>query len=108
MREHLRRWGAVYVLVLMFLGSWAGQLFTQAAEFANTAKDHGEPARMSEFWPEFWAATFENWQSEFLQLAVQAILVASFVQAYLFKAEYSADKDDVEQINEKLDRLLER
>jgi hypothetical protein len=108
MTAHLRRWGAVYLLLLLFLGSWVGQFLTQAAEFASTAKDHGQPVHMSEFWPEFWAATFENWQSEFLQLAVQAVLVASFLQVYLFKAEYSADKGDVKQINEKLDKLLER
>ncbi len=39
---------------------------------------------MSEFWPEFWSATFENWQSEWLQLAMQALLIAGFAE-YVFR-----------------------
>ena len=51
--NHLRRWGAVWVLVALFVGSWVGQMVTMVPETG---------------WLEFWAATFENWQSEWLQL----------------------------------------
>jgi hypothetical protein len=98
MKKHLQHWGAVYLLFLMFLGSWAGQLVTQLREVRADAQTHGEPFVWSDFWYQFWAATFENWQSEFFQLAFQAILVASFYQVYLFKADYSADKSDVQKI----------
>jgi hypothetical protein len=98
MKAFMRRWGAVVILIILFLGSWTGQLITQATEAAVQAQTHGQPFQMGEFWPEFWAATFENWQSEFLQLAVQCFLIASFMQRYMFRADYSADKEDVDRI----------
>lgn len=96
--KHLKRWGAVYILLIVFLGSWFGQLITQVIEYKNNAKTHGEPTKWAEFWPEFWAATFENWQSEFLQLAVQAVLIASILGRKVFQADDGADKEDVEKI----------
>jgi hypothetical protein len=84
--KHFRQWGAIYLLLVMFLGSWAGQAVAQAVE----------PGPFG--WAVFWNATFENWQSEFLQLAVQALLVAGPLQYVLFRAEQSADKKDVERI----------
>lgn len=81
-----RQWGAVIILALMFIGSWCGQLITQMQ------------SEVVFQWSDFWAATFENWQSEFLQLAFQCVLVASFLQSKLFRADYSADKEDVERI----------
>jgi hypothetical protein len=98
MRTFLRRWGAVVILFTLFLGSWTGQFFTQLAEATQQAATHGQAFEMSEFWAEFGAATFENWQSEFLQLAIQCILVASVLQAKVFRADYSADKEDVDRI----------
>jgi hypothetical protein len=40
---HLRRWGAVYVLVLLFAGSWAGQFVTQLLDYTSTQQVHGQP-----------------------------------------------------------------
>lgn len=96
--SHFRRWGAVWILVALFLGSWLGQFFNQLDEVTQEAKTHGEQFLWADFWPQFFSATFENWQSEFLQLAFQAVLVASFYQRHLFRADFSADKDDVDKI----------
>ena len=41
--KHFRRWGAVYLLVLLFLGSWVGQFFTQLSEVRSELGTHGEP-----------------------------------------------------------------
>lgn len=49
------------VLLLAFIGSWAGQLQTHDGDLR-----------------EFWNATFENWQSEFLQIAVAIFLSKVF------------------------------
>lgn len=96
---HLRKWGAVWILVVLFIGSWVGQFVSQLTEVRADAQTHGEPFMWSDFWPQFFAATLENWQSEFLQLLVQAVLIASMIgQPRLFRADYSADKDDVEKI----------
>lgn len=73
---------------LLFLGSWFGQAFTMQ----ETINEQG--------WTEFSAATFENWQSEFLQLAVQGILLLG-MKHKLFKV----DAEDLEEIKDKLDKI---
>jgi hypothetical protein len=79
-----RRWAAVFILLIFFFGSWAGQFVTQLQAEKLQAEEHRQEFKMEEFWPEFWQSTFENWQSEWLQLATQAILVAAFTE-YLFR-----------------------
>lgn len=80
----MRRWAAVIILFILFVGSWGGQFATQLAAEKQQAEQHGAEFQMSEFWPEFWSATFENWQSEWLQLTFQALLVVGFAQ-YIFR-----------------------
>ena len=53
-------------------------------------------------WPQFWASTFENWQSEFLQLIWQAAGLALL----LFWGS-SQSKESDERVEAKLDALLE-
>ena len=103
MGKHLQRWGAVYLLLALFLGSWAGQFFAQVQEVSDEARNHGEAFTWPEFWPKFWKATMENWQSEWLQLLVQAAVLLG-MKHLIFKA----DAEDFERIDAKLDRLLER
>lgn len=57
---------------------------TQLQEVKQDAVTHGQDFQMSDFWPKFWSSTFENWQSEWLQLTVQAILIAALAD-YLFR-----------------------
>ena len=102
MAKHLRRWGAAYILLLLFLGSWLGQLVFQLIEVGNEAREHGQQFTLSEFWPQFWQATFENWQSEWLQLFVQAVVLLG-MKHMLFKA----DAEDMERLEAKVDALLE-
>ncbi len=37
---------------------------SQLETVKQQSEQHGQQFHMSEFWPEFWSATFENWQSE--------------------------------------------
>lgn len=108
MKRHLQNWAAAYILLVMFIGSWLGQFFSQVITERNDAATHHESFAWADFWPQFISSTLENWQSEFLQLAFQALLVASFYQRYIFRADFSADKDDVAELNRKLDQLIER
>jgi disulfide bond formation protein DsbB len=87
--RHARRWGAVYILLVLFAGSWAGQLLAMRQTIAQ------------EGWTEFWAATFENWQSEWFQLIFQAILLLG-AKHWLFKA----DARDLERIESKIDTVI--
>lgn len=54
------RYFRVGILAFMFLGSWFGQWMT-----------------CEEGGMKFWNATFENWQSEFLQLGTAIVLLAA-------------------------------
>jgi membrane protein implicated in regulation of membrane protease activity len=90
--------------VALFLAAWVGQLVAQWFSFVNEQQDHHEAALFwsGEFWSDFWEATLENWQSEFLQLATFTIAAA-----YLVYKGSSESPDSDERIEQKLDALLE-
>lgn len=87
MKKHFQRWGALYLLGGLFGGSWVGQALTQLGQLAETG-------------PEFWAATFENWQSEFLQLGVQVGILAGLAHKMLrsSKDEYEDLKNEMNDV----------
>lgn len=103
MVKHARRWGAVYILLLLFVGSWIGQFFTQLQEFRQDQRTHGEPFVWSQYLIDFSASTFENWQSEWLQLIFQAILLLG-AKHWLFQV----DAVDMERLENKVDAIAER
>ena len=100
--SHFKRWGAAYILLVLFLASWAGQLIFMLIEVGNEARQHGDVFSMSDFWPQFFSSTFENWQSEWLQLLVQAALLLG-MKHVLFKA----DALDMEQVQLDLAEIKE-
>ena len=70
-------------LLAMFLLSLAGQLITGHQEYNNEQEEHGEPAvTMSEYLltGHLYEALFENWESEFLQMAVFVLLTTFLIQ----------------------------
>lgn len=78
----LRDYSLGIALAALFVVSWIGQTLTGWVEFAGEQRAHGEAAEV--FGPSgyFWswmAATFENWQSEFLQLFTMAVLTAFLI-----------------------------
>jgi hypothetical protein len=91
--SHLRRWGAAYLLLFLFLASWVGQFVAMLIESGNDARAHGQSFQLDEFWAQFLSATFENWQSEWLQLLVQAVVLLG-LKHVMFKA----DALDMEQV----------
>ena len=101
--KHFRRWGAVYLLLILFLSSWLGQFLTQLTEFRNEQRTHQEPFLWMDYWPQFWASTFENWQSEWFQLIFQAILLLG-AKHWLFQV----DAEDMERLEKKVDAISER
>lgn len=101
--KHIRRWGAVYLLLILFIGSWLGHFFTQLATFRSEQQEHGQPFLWSDYMSDFWASTFENWQSEWLQLIFQAILLLG-AKHWLFQV----DAEDMERVERKVDSIAER
>ena len=86
---------------VLFLLSWTGQFIFQVATVSNEANEHGQSFSWSEFFPQFFASTFENWQSEFLQLLWQA---AGLAFLYFWGSSQSKESDD--RMERKLDALL--
>jgi hypothetical protein len=70
--------------------------------YASDAAQHGQSAQFSEYVVEMSRDTFENWQSEFLQLLWQVVGLAYFL--YL-GSPTSHENDD--RLEAKVDALLE-
>jgi hypothetical protein len=96
----LKNYGLSIALITLFLLSWIGQLIFQWIEFESTQRAHGQIAFIEEFVPEFWARTFENWQSEFLQLFTFVIL-----STYLIHKSSPQSRDGSDQMQAQLDRI---
>src|SRR5688572_22224281 len=95
--SHLSRWGAAYLLLALFLASWAGQFVATMSEVGSEARQHGSVFEWTEFWPVFLSATFENWQSEWLQLLVQAVVLLGMKHLI-----FAADAEDMEVVQRDL------
>jgi hypothetical protein len=91
------------VTAVLFLASWVGQFVFQAVEAGNDARTHGQTFEWAQFWPQFLAATFENWQSEALQIIWQ---VAGLAMFYHWGSTQSREGEA--RIEAKLDELLAR
>jgi hypothetical protein len=80
-----RDYGLSIALAVLFTASWALQTWTGWIEFAADQQAHGAAPEM--FGPSgyVWAwaqSTFENWQSEFLQVFVFIVLTAFLVHRH--------------------------
>ncbi len=94
MRKLFRDYGLGVVLATLFIGSWIVQTLTGWVEFAAQQHSHGETAQLfgaSGYVWEWMARTFENWQSEFLQLFTMVVLTAFLVHK---GSSESKDSDD--------------
>jgi hypothetical protein len=68
------------LLMAMFLLFLGGQLVTGFAEYNSEQVQHGQSAvTMSDYFAtgHLWEALFENWESEFLQMAVFVLLTTT-------------------------------
>ena len=69
--------------------------------FVNDAKEHGSDPQVAEYMTEMARDTFENWQSEFLQLLWQVVGLAYF----LYIGSPSSKEND-DRLEAKVDELL--
>jgi hypothetical protein len=81
-RRIWRDYGLSITLAALFLVSWALQTWMGWVEFVSEQQAHGAQAQV--FGPDgyFWnwgQATFENWQSEFLQVFTFIVLTTFLV-----------------------------
>jgi hypothetical protein len=110
MSEKLRRIWRDYnlslVLLACFLVSWALQAWTGWRKFSAEQLQHRQTASVfgedGYIW-EFLAATFENWQSEFLQLLAMVVLTS-----FLIHRGSAESKDSNDRMEAKLDDIQQR
>ncbi len=95
-----KKYGLSITLFILFIASWFGQAYFQWIEFKEEQLEHQQEAIISDFIAPFGAATFENWQSEFLQLFSFVIL-----STYLIHKNSPQSKDGDELMQQKLDRI---
>lgn len=75
--------GLTLVLLLLFAGSILGQWLAGWHVALEDARRHGQPVLGFLAYtasPEFLSSVFENWESEFLQMATYVVLTACFIQ----------------------------
>jgi hypothetical protein len=96
-----RAYSFAWVTGAMFLAAWVGQFAFQWIDTAHESAAHGEVLTLVQFLPTFLSSTFENWQSEFLQLVWQAAGLALF---YYWGSSQSRESD--ERLEAKVDTLL--
>ena len=83
----MRKWAKEHGLLLanagLFIAFFVGMILSGAASYSEEQQSHGEPAvSVLEFLGTgaFVEATFENWESEFLQMAMYVVLTVFLFQ----------------------------
>ena len=82
MRRIWHDFGLSVTLALLFLSSWALQTWMGWVQFVAEQRSHGESPEAFGDGGYFWSwgqATFENWQSEFLQVFTFIVLTTFLV-----------------------------
>jgi DNA-binding transcriptional regulator GbsR (MarR family) len=106
MSEFVKNHALSLVLAGLFIGSWLLQSVSGWVEFVSEQQSHGEAAQLFGASGYFWSwmqSTFENWQSEFLQLFAMVVLTAFLVH----KASHES-RDGQEEIKMAVLRIEER
>ena len=83
MRQLFRNNGLSIILFALFVFTMVGQTLTGLREHNQTQRDHGQPTEgLGRYLKggHFWEATAENWESEFLQMAMFVVLTAMLYQ----------------------------
>jgi hypothetical protein len=100
MRKRLRDNGLTLTMFGFFLLFFLGHSIAGYYDYNAEQHDHGQPAvRYSAYLTSshFWATVFENWESEFLQMAAYVVLTV-----FLFQrgSAESKDPDTPEEVDE--------
>jgi hypothetical protein len=99
MRKYAYAWLTVgFFLVSLLLHWWFGWL-----AFVDEAGQHGQAPDVGEYLTLMGRDTFENWQSEFLQLLWQVVGLAYF----LYVGSPSSKEND-DRVELKIDALMEK
>lgn len=96
-----KKYGYAWVTLAFFLGSLILHWYFGWQSYVSEAAEHGQLPQQSEYLDEMFRDTFENWQSEFLQLLWQVCGLAYF----LYVGSPSSKEND-DRVEAKIDALL--
>jgi succinate dehydrogenase hydrophobic anchor subunit len=107
-RKIWSNFGLSISLATLFLITWVAQAVVQWPVFAQEQQEHGEEARLSDYFLHFSQSTLENWQSEFLQLFSFVVLAALLIHRGSGESKDSDDRmeESLKRIEKKLDEAL--
>jgi len=97
----MKRYAYLWITLGFFLISIALHWWFGWHAFVEEAAEHGQEAELSSYLNEMSRDTFENWQSEFLQLLWQVVGLAYF----LYVGSPSSKEND-DRLEAKVDALL--
>ena len=97
----MKRYAYLWITLAFFLISIALHWWFGWHTFVEEAAEHGQEAQLSSYLNEMSRDTFENWQSEFLQLLWQVVGLAYF----LYVGSPSSKEND-DRLEAKVDALL--
>jgi len=96
-----KKYAYAWITIAFFLISIVGHWIFGWYAFANEASEHGQVPELSGYLVEMGRDTFENWQSEFLQLIWQVVGLA-----YFLYVGSPASKENDDRLEEKIDALI--
>ncbi|HEX5938631.1 MAG TPA: DUF6766 family protein [Actinomycetota bacterium] len=89
----------------LFLISWVAQGVAEWGTYVQEQRAHREVASVADYLVQFGQSTFENWQSEFLQLF--AFVVFSSILIHHGSAESKDGTDRIEESVRRIERRLD-
>ena len=98
----MKKYGYAWITLSFFLVSLVLHWVFGWSAFVEESREHAQVAEFSSYLNEMLRDTFENWQSEFLQLLWQVVGLAYF----LYVGSPSSKEND-DRVEAKIDALLE-
>jgi hypothetical protein len=99
----IRNYSLSLVLAALFITAWLSQALTGWMQFSSEQEQHGQTAMVfgddGYVW-HFLADTFQNWQSEFLQLAAFVVLTV-----WLVHKDSPESRDSTDRMERKIDEI---
>jgi hypothetical protein len=97
--------GLSMAFLALFLVSWIGQAVAEWGTFVREERAHGGSPAIADYLVQFGQSTFENWQSEFLQLF--SFVVFSAILIHHGSAESKDGTDRIEQTVRRIESRLD-
>jgi hypothetical protein len=100
MKRWIRNNGLSLAFILLFLFAFAGQIITGFKEYNKERADEGQAAvNLTSYLQSghFLEATFENWESEFLQMALFVVMTISLRQKGSSESKQCEGEEEVDR-----------